>query len=167
MQLVTALEEARYETLWEMMNHIWNIEENGFHQLKTYYHAKHCYCHGASEAICSMLILDFNMKELYLYRRLQGFIKSRISRKSVSQIFCDDLQTEKVKYILHRESGQGLEMIRNLENRIIKKSIIDAIEAVCAYSFAWKEKRRKSVEKEGFYKYTELKAKSLLFYVYS
>lgn len=104
-KLVTALEEARYETLWEMMNHIWNIEENGFHQLKTYYHAKHCYCHGASEAICSMLILDFNMKELYLYRRLQGFIKSRISRKSVSQIFCDDLQTEKVKYILHRESG--------------------------------------------------------------
>ena len=145
MQLVTALEEARYETLWEMMNHIWNIEENGFHQLKTYYHAKHCYCHGASEAICSMLILDFNMKELYLYRRLQGFIKSRISRKSVSQIFCDDLQTEKVKYILHGESGQGL----------------------CAYSFAWKEKRRKAVEKEGFYKYTELKAKSLLFYVYS
>ena len=70
---------------------------------------------------CSMLILDFNMKELYLYRRLQGFIKSRISRKSVSQIFCDDLQTEKVKYILHGESGQGLEMIRNLENRIIKK----------------------------------------------
>ena len=121
MQLVTALEEARCETLWEMMNHIWNIEENGFHQLKTYYHAKHCYCHGASEAICSMLILDFNMKELYLYRRLQGFIKSRISRKSVSQIFCDDLQTEKVKYILHGESGQGLEMIRNLENRIIKK----------------------------------------------
>ena len=46
-----------------------------------------------------------NMKELYLYRRLQGFIKSRISRKSVSQIFCDDLQTEKVKYILHGESG--------------------------------------------------------------
>ena len=31
----------------------------------------------------------------------------------------------------------------------IPKSIIDAIEAVCAYSFAWKEKRRKAVEKEG------------------
>ena len=29
-----------------------HMEHRGecFHQLKTYYHAKHCYCHGASEA---------------------------------------------------------------------------------------------------------------------
>ena len=105
MWLVTTLEEAGYEVLWEMMNHRWDIEENGFHQLKTYYHAKHCYCHGATEVIWNLLIIDFNMREIYLYRRIHGFIKRGISRKSVSRIFCDDLQTEKVKNILYEESG--------------------------------------------------------------
>ena len=40
-----------YRVLWEMMNRRWDIEENGFHQLKTYYHAKHCYCHDAVETL--------------------------------------------------------------------------------------------------------------------
>ena len=44
MWLVTTLEAADYRVLWEMMHRRWDIEENGFHQLKTYYHAKHCYC---------------------------------------------------------------------------------------------------------------------------
>lgn len=105
MWLVTTLEEAGYEVLWEMMNHRWDIEENGFRQLKTYYHAKHCYCHGAAEVTWSLLIIDFNMREVYLYRRIHEFIRSGISRKSVSRIFCDDLQTEKVKNILYGESG--------------------------------------------------------------
>ena len=70
-----------------------------------YYHAKHCYCHGATEVIWNLLIIGFNMREIYLYRRIHGFIKRGISRKSVSRIFCDDLQTEKVKNILYEESG--------------------------------------------------------------
>lgn len=40
MWLVTTLEQTAPEILWEMMNRRWDIEENGFHQLKTYYHAK-------------------------------------------------------------------------------------------------------------------------------
>ena len=53
----------------------------------------------------NLLIIGFNMREIYLYRRIHGFIKRGISRKSVSRIFCDDLQTEKVKNILYEESG--------------------------------------------------------------
>ena len=75
----------------------WDIEENGFHQLKTYYHAKHCYCHAAVETIFNLMIIGFNMRELYLYRRIQRFERSGITRKSVSRIFRDDLLTEKVK----------------------------------------------------------------------
>ena len=51
MWLVTTLEAADYRVLWEMMHRRWDIEENGFHQLKTYYHAKHCYCRDAVETI--------------------------------------------------------------------------------------------------------------------
>ena len=150
MQLVTALEEARYETLWEMMNHIWNIEENGFHQLKTYYHAKHCYCHGATEVIWNLLIIGFNMREIYLYRRIHGFIKRGISRKSVSRIFCDDLQTEKVKNILYGENGQELEMIRNFENRMGNPKIHNRCDrgSLCVF-FRMEREKAESCRKRG------------------
>ena len=83
----------------------WDIEENGFHQLKTYYHAKHCYCHDAVETISNLIIIGFNVRELYLYRRSRSFVGSGISRKSINRIFCDELLTEKVKQILYGKGG--------------------------------------------------------------
>lgn len=105
MWLVTTLEQGDPQVLWEMMNRRWDIEENGFHQLKTYYHAKHCYCHAATEVIFDLMIIGFNMRELYLYRRIQGFKESGISRKSVNRKFCDELLLEKVKSILYEKGG--------------------------------------------------------------
>ena len=105
MWLVTTLEQTAPEILWEMMNRRWDIEENGFHQLRTYYHAKHCYCHAAVEVIFNLMIIGFNMREPYLYRRIQKFERSRITRKSVSRMFRDDLLTEKVKQILYQKGG--------------------------------------------------------------
>ena len=65
MWLVTTLKQGNSRVLWKMMNRRWDIEENGFHQLKTYYHAKHCYCHAATEVIFDLMIIGFNMRELY------------------------------------------------------------------------------------------------------
>ena len=101
MWLVTTLEQTAPGILWEMMNRRWDIEENGFHQLKTYYHAKHCYCHAAVEVIFNLMIIGFNMRD----RRIQRFEGSGITRKSVSRIFRDDLLTEKVKQILYQKGG--------------------------------------------------------------
>ena len=75
------------------------------YRVKTYYHAKHCYCHAAVETIFNLMIIGFNMRELYLYRRIQRFERSGITRKSVSRIFRDDLLTEKVKQILYQKGG--------------------------------------------------------------
>ena len=105
MWLVTTLEAADYRVLWEMMHRRWDIEENGFHQLKTYYHAKHCYCRDAVETIFNLISIGFNVRELYLYRRSRNFTGSGISRKSINRIFCDDLLTEKVKQILCEKGG--------------------------------------------------------------
>lgn len=105
MWLATTLETADYRVLWEMMHRRWDIEENGFHQLKTYYHAKHCYCHDAVETIFNLIIIGFNIRELYLYRRSRNFAESGISLKSVNRIFCDELLTETVKEILYEKGG--------------------------------------------------------------
>lgn len=105
MWLVTTLEIADYRVLWEMMHRRWDIEENVFHQLKTYYHTKHCYCHRASEVILWLMILAFNMRELYLYRRVHGFQEMGITRKSMTEKWRDELQMEKVWKLLYDDSG--------------------------------------------------------------
>lgn len=105
MWLVTTLESADYKTLWQMMHKRWDIEENAFHQLKTYYHAKHCYCKNAVETVFYLMILGFNMRELYLYRRIHDFQGSGISRKSVSRKFRDDLLTEDLGEVLYTDTG--------------------------------------------------------------
>lgn len=103
--LVTTLIHANLKTLWKMMHKRWDIEENAFHQLKTYYHAKHCYCHDAAEAIFLLMILAFNMRELYLYGRLKDFSKRNITRKSVTRIFRDQLLTEDFRKLLYFDTG--------------------------------------------------------------
>ena len=49
-------------------------------------------------------------------------------------------------------------MIRNLENRIIKKIHNRCDRGSLCVFFRMERERRKAVEKEGFYKYTELKS---------
>lgn len=105
MWLVTTLEMCGSQTAWLMMHKRWDIEENAFHQLKTYYHAKHCYCHGAVETIFNLMLIGFNLRELYLYRRLKEFGKSGISLKSVSRKFSDELLLEDFCRILYDNSG--------------------------------------------------------------
>lgn len=105
MWLVTTNESVPYEILWEMMHKRWDIEENAFHQLKTYYHAKHCYCHAGVEVIFLLMLIAFNIRELYLYRRIHGFKESRVTRKSVTRIFRDDLLLENYCCLLYEESG--------------------------------------------------------------
>lgn len=105
MWLATTMEQADHRILWEMMKRRWDIEENVFLQLKTYYYTKHCYCHMAAEAVFALTIIGFNMREPYLYRRNRSFRCSNISRKSVIRIFCDELLIENMKGILYKKGG--------------------------------------------------------------
>lgn len=105
MWLVTTLLETDYQILWEMMHKRWDIENNAFHQLKTYYHAKHCYCHSAIEVIFILQLIAFNIREMYLFRRMRNFRGSKITRKSVTRKFCDDLLLQDFKPVLYNDSG--------------------------------------------------------------
>lgn len=103
--LATTLESADYKVLWKMMHRRWDIEENAFHQLKTYYHAKHCYCKNAVENIFWLEIIAFNSRELYLFRRIKNFEGSKITRTSVSRKFQDNLLTDDFRKLLYTDSG--------------------------------------------------------------
>lgn len=103
MWVVTTLEQTEYQTIWKMMHKRWDIEENGFHQLKTYYHASHCFCLKGAEAVFLLMVLAFNMRELYLFRRLHHFREWKISRKSATKKFCDDLQMNDYRKLIYND----------------------------------------------------------------
>jgi len=105
MWLVTTLLTVDCQLLWKMMHSRWDIENNAFHQLKTYYHAKHCYCHGAVEVIFVLTLIAFNLRELYLFRRMTGFKKGKTTRISVTRIFRDDLLIQDFRVLLYDDSG--------------------------------------------------------------
>ena len=99
--IVTSLMDTDYKTIWTMMHKRWDIEENGFHQLKTYYHAKHCFEHAAVETIFMLNIIAFNLREMYLFRRMQTFRKTKMTRREVSIKFKDDLLLHNYRKLIY------------------------------------------------------------------
>ena len=77
--------------IWRMIHKRWDIELNGFRDLKTYYHADHCFEHAAVEVIFMLIILAFNLREMFLYKRVNGFGESKITKREVTMIFFDEL----------------------------------------------------------------------------
>ena len=51
------------------------------------------------------LIVADAVRELYLYQRIHGYKESRVTRKSVTRIFRDDLLLENYCGLLYEESG--------------------------------------------------------------
>ena len=62
-------------TIWKVMHVRWDIEDACFHVLSTDCHIKHLYSHKAAEQIIALMLLAFNMRELYLFRhRARDFV---------------------------------------------------------------------------------------------
>lgn len=80
-------------TVWLIMRKRWDIENNGFRMLKTYYHADHSYVHGkgANEKILLFILMAFNLMGLFLFRRLKNFKKKKIPRYEIIDALLFDL----------------------------------------------------------------------------
>ena len=95
--ITTMPKEIPAETVWLIMKKRWDIENNGFRMLKTYFHADHCYIHGegADEKILLMILLAFNLMELFMFRRLNDFRKKekegKMTRKHLTAVMWDEL----------------------------------------------------------------------------
>lgn len=85
------------ETVWLIMHKRWDIENNGFRMLKTYFHADHCYVHGegADENILALILIAFNLMELFMFRRLKNFRelvkRGGMTRKHLIDLMWDEL----------------------------------------------------------------------------
>lgn len=90
-------------TVWLIMRKRWDIENNGFRMLKTYFHADHCYIHGndSNEKVLLFIVMAFNLMELFLFRRLQRFRERRLLRIDIIASMFDDLLVESYEAYFH------------------------------------------------------------------
>ena len=98
MWLASDLLSAAAKTLRTIMHKRWDIELNAFHQLKTYYHADHCFCHRAVEAVFLLNILAFNMREMFIYRRCSVMKKHPMTLRDITLCMLQSLTMQDVRH---------------------------------------------------------------------
>ncbi|MDQ0045977.1 hypothetical protein J2T18_000249 [Paenibacillus polymyxa] len=71
--------------IWEMTHKRWDIENNGFRELKTKWHLDHCFMHQprAIEAILLFIVMAFNLSQLFLFRRVEGFRGLNLTQRMI------------------------------------------------------------------------------------
>ena len=95
-------------TVWLIMRKRWDIENNGFRMLKTYFNADHNYVHGkeANEKILLFILIAFNLMELFLFRRLKNFRERKLLRINIVTTLFDQLFLYNMaRYFLEPEPG--------------------------------------------------------------
>jgi hypothetical protein len=109
MWCITTLDESTSaHTVWLIMRKRWDIENNGFRMLKTYFNADHNYVHGkrANEKILLFILTAFNLMELFLFRRLKDFRKRKLLRIDIVTTLWDQLHLYSMtKYFFEPKPG--------------------------------------------------------------
>lgn len=97
--IVTTSKYAPAETLWEIIHKRWDIENNGFHQLKTEWHLDHCFLHDPTgiNAVLKFILISFNLMQLYFFRCIRGFREKRFLQIDIIEDLRDEMLTYKNK----------------------------------------------------------------------
>lgn len=63
------------QTINKIIHARWDIENNGFNDLKNYWNMKHCFIaeENAIDVIIETIIMSYNLWEMYLYQHLHDF----------------------------------------------------------------------------------------------
>lgn len=74
-------------SLWRIMHRRWDIENKTFHDLKTYWGFKHSFHHkeNAFMAMRYLIVLAFNLFNLFYHRRISSIGRNGLSKKHLRQ----------------------------------------------------------------------------------
>lgn len=75
-------DEMSEKTINKIIHSRWGIENEGFNELKNGWNMKHCYIadENAIDVILKMIIISYNIWELYIYGHLHDFEKMKITK---------------------------------------------------------------------------------------
>ena len=70
------------KTINKIIHARWDIENNGFYELKNQWNMNHCYIanENAIDVILQMIMMSYNLWELYIYGHLHDFEKKKITK---------------------------------------------------------------------------------------
>ena len=70
------------KTINKIIHGRWDIENNGFYELKHQWNMKHCYIaeENAIDVVLQMIIMSYNLWELYIYGHLHNFEKMEMTK---------------------------------------------------------------------------------------
>ena len=76
----------------------WNIENEGFNELKNNWNMKHCYMADdkAIDIILQMIIMSYNLWELYIYGHLHNFENKNMTKMGYIESIVEEIS--KAKY---------------------------------------------------------------------
>lgn len=82
--------------IWKMAHQRWDIENNGFRELKTKWHIHHCFMHHprAIEAILILIMIAFNLFQLYIFRRVKDFRAMNMTQS----VLVEELRIDAVRH---------------------------------------------------------------------
>lgn len=74
--------ELSEKTINKIIHSRWDIENNGFNELKNYWNMNHCFIadEKAIDVIIQMIIMSYNLWEVYLYSHLHNFENMKITK---------------------------------------------------------------------------------------
>ncbi len=87
------------ETINKIIHARWDLENNGFNELKNYWQMKHCFMadEKAINIILRMMIISYNLWELYLYGHLHDFANRKITKLGYIEMITETISMAKVE----------------------------------------------------------------------
>ena len=94
--------ELDEKTINKIIHARWDIENEGFNELKNYWNMKHCFIanENAIDVILQMIIMSYNLWELYLYGHLHDFKNGKITKLGYIEEIKEKILTAKKKELL-------------------------------------------------------------------
>lgn len=85
------------ETINKIIHARWDIENNGFNELKNYWNMKHCFMANEQviQIILQMMTICYNLWELYLYSHLHNFQDMNMTKIGYIEIVTETMSLAK------------------------------------------------------------------------
>ena len=92
--VVSTDQDMAEETINKIIHARWDIENNGFNELKNYWNMKHCYiCEAnAIDVILEIIIMSYNLWEMYIYGHLHDFEGMKITKIGYIEEFKEQIE---------------------------------------------------------------------------
>ena len=93
----------RDETINKIIHARWDIENDGFNELKNYWNMNHCFMadENGINVIVQMIMMSYNLWELYIYGHLHNFEKLKMTKKGYIEMIVERISDAKCEIIIN------------------------------------------------------------------